>query len=1239
MSNSTLPIREKEEDFKELITNNQVVVVAGETGSGKTTQLPQICFEMGFTQKGKICVTQPRRIAATSTAKRVAEEMGVSVGQKVGYKVRFAEKQNEDTEILFMTDGMLLTELSFDKSLSKYSTLIIDEAHERSVNIDFILGYLRKLLKKRKDLKLIISSATIDTELFSKAFDNAPILEVSGRMFPVEVLYSPIEENGVSYIDKTIEEVEHIIAADLKGDILIFMPTERDILETVDRLSGRKFDNTLALPLFARLTRAQQNRIFSSCRERKIVVATNIAETSLTVPGIRFVIDTGLARIAKFAPNLRTNRLPIEDISQAEANQRKGRCGRVSEGICIRLYSEKDFLTRPEFRVAEIKRLNLASVILTLLNLRLGDIEQFPFLEAPEKRAISDAFSQLYELGATNSHRKLTKLGREMARLPLEPHISRMILQARQEGVVNEIAIIAAGLSIVDPRERPQDAAEAADEMHKKFIDMRSDFLTLLRLWESYNKTLLNLKTQSKMRKFCKEHFLSFNRMREWGDVHKQIVRTLRERKIKGNTSFGDSKENIKVSAIHRAILSGLVSSIAKYNKEIGAYKATRNRTVTLFPGSVLAKKKKRHDWIMAQEIIETSRTFARTVAPIDPRWVEDFIPHLLKKNYGIPYFDAEKGSVLIEEKLLFSGLTIVEGRKRFYGKIDIKKAREIFIQSALIEGNVNQKIPFLEHNLNLYEEVLEEEAKLRTNEFVVTDKELFEWYDKRLPNVASVRDLLGWIRKSKQGNTLFMKKEDLLFSTLPDDTKNFPKSLHIGDNSFPLSYVFEPGKENDGVTVTVPLSEVAFIRSETFEWIVPALWEEKIVYLLKSLPKSTRKKFAPIKENAKRLANAMNFEDKKFTEVLSDVILKEFGITIDPHEFSEENLPDHLKMRVAVVDEKGSIIKETRELDAVKSVNSEVTNKSKSSIKKSLQSQVIKNITNWNFGDLPKQKAISTNKDGITLYGYPALVYKNGTIELHYLSDPHIALNKHRVGVSHLLRMVLKVDLDWTKKDLKFNKKLKMYSSPFGGEAIVKEKVYTIIEEYICRAVENPPTTKANFDTLVEHRKAELIGIAHKSLTILEDTFVYEQQNRDKIKKFLGKNSSKVFVNISSELTADISSYIEQLIEGICPYQLFVNFSRYQKAYGYKIEKAFLNTSQYRKQETIFMPYLDKSFDFLEMYENSSIFKKDTIIEYILMVEEFSILLFAHPNMKPNISVSEKKLENMIEYIEAIKE
>ncbi len=1233
MNIPNLPIREKAKELKELLQNNQVVVVAGETGSGKTTQLPRICLEMGFAKKGKIAVTQPRRIAATSTAKRVAEEESSPLGQKVGYKIRFAEKSSDNTEILFMTDGMLLNELSHDKNLSAYSTIIIDEAHERSLNIDFLLGYLRKLLPKREDLKLIISSATIDTDLFSEAFDNAPILEVSGRMFPVEIIYDPIEEKDTTYIEKTIQSVDQILGADMGGDILIFMPTERDILETVERLKGRKFSNSEILPLFARLTRFQQNRIFESTSRRKIVVSTNLAETSLTVPGIRFVIDSGLARVSRYAPNLRTNRLPVEQISQAEAKQRMGRCGRVAEGICIRLYSEKEFTTMEEYRTAEIQRSNLAGVILTLLNLRLGTIETFPFLEAPEQRSIGDAFSQLYELGAINEKRYLTKMGRFMARLPLEPHISRMILQASTEGVVDAISIIAAGLSVMDPRERPQEQQAEADLQHQKFLDGRSDFLTLLKLWESYHKKLLDLKTQNRMRKYCKEHFLSYNKMQEWGDVHRQIIGITRERKIRGNSEF--TSDNSKVTAIHRSILSGLVSSIAKWDKEAGAYRATRNRLAHIFPGSVLAKKKKRPDWMMAQEIVETSRTFARSIAPIDPRWIEDFVPHLLKRTYGVPYFDAERASVLIEEKLLFSGLTIIEGRTRFYGKIDMKDAKEIFIRQALIEGQMARPLPFLRENLKLMEELTEEEAKLRDKGYLVSEDVIYKFYDEKLPDLASVRDLVGFIKKNRAQKILLLKREDLLIQNLPDTMKDFPNEFALGDKQFPLHYTYNPGAEDDGVTVTVPLGEVAFIKSDTFDWIVPALWAEKVTWLLKSLPKAQRKQFVPANEAALKIAKTMSYSPQGFIPEMIEGIKKSFGITFQPANFSDEKLPEHLKMRIRVQDKKGKVLRESRCFDELIDVNSDLAKNQKGSIEKSLHKAQKKGIKEWDFGNLPQQKEISTSKDGFTLYGYPALSPDNDSVTLIYKTTPEEAIKIHRKGVSKLLEIYLQRKLDWLYKDLKFPKKLKLLTAPLGGEEKIKKRLYEIIKEEIILSPPTPPTTKADFEKLLETKISQLYGVGFTALATLEDVLLQTSENRAKIKKLLTKFSGRSFIILGSELRGEMELYMEQFTEGFFPFPLLIQFNRYMKAFAFRIEKAFLSTAQYRKQEEKLLHYQNRLVELTEKWDKYSSSAHKEIVDYSVMVEEFAIQLFAHPNMKANIPISEKRLDKQLDSIE----
>ncbi|MGD9200249.1 MAG: ATP-dependent RNA helicase HrpA, partial [Chitinispirillia bacterium] len=659
---SILPIHSKKTEILKLLKENQVLIVAGETGSGKTTQLPQFCLDAGFGKTGYIVCTQPRRIAATSTAQRVAEERNTVLGTEVGFRVRFHEKYSGQTRIYFMTDGILLNEIISDGHLSKYQTIIIDEAHERSLNIDFLIGYIKIILTKRPDLKLIISSATIDVSLFSKAFNNAPVVEVSGRLFPVEVIYQPLDLNDLetgnfTYVDAAAQTVKDLVELGDPGDILVFMPTERDIIETVKLLTGKKLYSSLILPLFARLTRFQQNRIFYPSNERKIIISTNIAETSITVPGIRFVIDTGLARISRFVPRSRTNRLPIEPVSQASSDQRKGRCGRIEDGLCFRLYSEEDYFSRRKFNTPEIKRSNIAGVILNMINIKLGDIEDFPFLEPPDKRAIKDGFDQLIELGAINPKKQLTSLGEKMVRLPLEPHISRMIVQAYKENAQREILIISAGLSIGDPRERPEEKIEEAKKIQKQFNASDSDFLTLLRLWDAYQNQWKSLKTQNKMRRFCRDHFLSYNRMNEWNDIYRQIIKILKEvRFLKLNS------KSAHIDSIHRSVLCGIISNIALKKEKTSSYTATKNREIYIFPGSILFKKSPQ--WIMCHEIVETSRVFGRNVAPISPQWIEELAPSLCRSTYSEPFYDPETMYVRVYETVYFFGLPIISKRK-----------------------------------------------------------------------------------------------------------------------------------------------------------------------------------------------------------------------------------------------------------------------------------------------------------------------------------------------------------------------------------------------------------------------------------------------------------------------------------------------------------------------------------------------------------------------------------------------
>jgi len=724
---------------------------------------------------------------------------------------------SKNTEILCMTDGILLSELVNNPKLLGYSTIIIDEAHERSLNIDLMLGYLRKILPARPDLKLIVSSATMDVALFSSAFDGAPVIEVSGRMFPVDIIYDECERGDEgNYVERAVKSVENIADISDDGDILVFMPTERDITETVKKLRGRVGTNhrlpVQILPLFSRLTNVEQNRIFQDTDARKIIVSTNIAETSITLPKIKFVVDTGLVRIAKYAPNLRTNRLPIEEISKAEAKQRAGRSGRVSDGTCVRLYSQKNFDARQDFRQPEIQRLNLAGVILQMLNLNLGDVKNFPFIQAPEPRRIDDAISQLYELGALqfrsatkNDTQQLSEIGKIMAKFPLEPHISRMIIEGKNLGVSKAVAIIAAGLSIVDPRERPTEQTEAADNAHKKFVDIYSDFMSLLKMWSVFHNSFDELKkSQRAMRDYCGEHFLSFNRMREWGDIYEQIADTCKEHDPnfgKADINFEDLNETYRWS-IHRSICAGLLGNIATFDSEKNTYIATKNRSVYIFPGSALAGgKKRKSQWIMAQQITETSRIFARTLGPIDPKWILDFAPNLCKKKYGVPFYDAQSGSVTVCESIIFYGLEIMSGQKRFYGNINAKDARQIFIQSALVEKNTVRKYEFLTRNSDLVN-------KLRT----ISDYDLFEFYDKNIPeNIASDNQLTGLIKRKKGDG----------FLTMENNTgKEYPDFLEVANTKFKLSYCRNFGRDDDGVTVEIPENELPFVDKKIIDKI-----------------------------------------------------------------------------------------------------------------------------------------------------------------------------------------------------------------------------------------------------------------------------------------------------------------------------------------------------------------------------------------------------------------------------------
>jgi len=916
-----LPIVAHRQEIIQAIRASQVVIVAGDTGSGKTTQLPKMCLEAGRGGRKRIGCTQPRRIAAIAVAERVAEELGVQAAL-VGYKIRFKDQTSRNTRLKFMTDGILLAEAHHDGNLFAYDTIIIDEAHERSLNIDFLLGLLKQLLSRRPDLTLLITSATIDTARFAKHFGNAPVIEVSGRAWPVEVRYQPLdpakeEEGEQSYVDQAVQAVCALRQDEGPGDILVFMPSERDILEAVESLTARlgKERGQIApvvLPLFGRLSPGEQKKIFQPVKGQKIVVATNVAETSITVPGIRYVVDTGLARLASYNVRARTSKLPIIAISKASCDQRKGRCGRVGPGVCVRLYAEEDYLNRPEYTPPEILRTNLAEVILRMTSLKLGEPARFPFLDPPSGRAIQDGYALLAELGALDRQRHLTAHGRLMARLPLDPRISRMIIEARDHNALREVTVIAAGLSIQDPRIRPVDKETAADAAHARFAKTPSDFLFLLSLWDAYHATFDKLQSLSRMRKFCVSHYLSFLRMREWRDIHEQISQVLVE-----EPGFAMNIQPASTEAIHRSILSGNLRNIA-VKKEKNLYQTGGGREVMIFPGST--QYGKTGDWLMAGELVETSRLYARTVAGINPEWIEPLAGELCRSSYSEPHWEKGRGQVVAFARISLFGLVIVARRKVNYGLIKPEEARQIFIQSALIEGELKGDYPFLAANTALVAELQDMEDRLRLRRIMVDDQTIFDFYEQRLvPEVRDQRSLNQWLKDPAARYRLIMTADDLR-RQLPETAalEQFPLTLAAGAGELALSYRFVPGEEDDGVTARIPLSLASHLVPELFEWLVPGLLVEKVTFLLKGLPKALRRQLVPVPQTAAEIVRDLSFGRGSLYRALEQVIADSFKLRIAGRDWPVADLPPHLRFRFSLLDGQGEVVTVTRDFNSL---------------------------------------------------------------------------------------------------------------------------------------------------------------------------------------------------------------------------------------------------------------------------------------------------------------------------------
>jgi ATP-dependent helicase HrpA len=1147
-----LPISARHDDIVAAIRSNQVVVIAGETGSGKTTQIPKMCLEAGLGIRAMIGCTQPRRVAAMSISRRIADELGVQWGREVGCKIRFDDRSGSDTYIKLMTDGILLAETQGDPTLADYDAIIIDEAHERSLNIDFLLGHLKNLLAKRDDLKLLITSATIDTVAFSKAFNDAPIIEVSGRTFPVEVVYSPPGDQSGSndpadtdFVDAAARECERLFYETGTGDVLIFLPGERDIRECADLIGGRLGSEAEIIPLFGRLASGDQQRVFAPSSRRKVVIATNIAETSLTIPGIRFVIDSGLARMSRYNARTRTKRLPVEAVSQSSANQRKGRAGRVEAGVCIRLYGEDDFLARPAFTQPEIQRANLAEVILRMKASRLGDIETFPFINPPSPGAISAGYSLLQELGALDAQRELTSLGRDLARLPIDPTLGRMLLQSQHEHATRELLIIAAGLSIQDPRERPLDKRDAADAAHRKFADPRSDFLALLGIWNAVHDQWETLRTQNARRRFCQQHFLSYLRMREWQDLHAQLEGALENLElVKLNES------NANYDAIHRSILAGLLGHVAT-REERNIYKGAGNRMLAVFPGSTLyerqerapkhergrvdprrqppAEKTKQPQWLVAGEIVETSQLFARTLAGIDPHWIVQLAPHLCKITHHHPHWSASAGRVLIEEKTTFHGLEVFH-RKVAYGNLNPADATAIFIRSALVEDDLmppvtanrgeeddddlrtathtapthggNSEPAFMAANRAVREKIENWQTRLRRTA-IDLDRAFFEFYSRHLENVSSLHDLRRVLREnSKPGFLCADEKELTGGKDFNYDPGAFPDAVSVGGQPVPIVYAYAPGEDHDGVTVKLPAALAETASAAMLEWSVPGLREAKIEELLRALPKSLRRDLMPLPPKVTEIVREFHPSGHGFLADLGRFISQRYGVPVTADSWDGDALPAHLRPRIELLGGDRRVIAAGRDLQEVRARIPKLAPKPAADSpawKQALTKWERHGVTAWNFGDLP-EKLTLVEDPAFPLLAWPGLEAEGGAVNVRLFRTRDACRKASAEGWRRLVEIALSKDLAWLEKDLRTLTRLDALYAPIGSSQELRESAFRHLRRYILPQESPTELTGTRFETAVTEARSRIPGSAQKLFDQLGLVLQALQQARARI-------------------------------------------------------------------------------------------------------------------------------------------
>jgi len=1217
-----LPINARRGEIAEAIQQHQVVVVCGETGSGKTTQLPKICLEIGRGLNGLIGHTQPRRIAARATATRIAQELKSELGRHVGFKIRFTDKVTSNSYIKLMTDGILLAETQTDPLLRQYDTILIDEAHERSLNIDFLLGYLKSVLARRRDLKVIVTSATLDAERFSKHFNGAPVIEVSGRLYPIETRYRPWQEKKDGDLNEAIVDAVSEAHREGAGDVLVFLPGEREIREAAEALRKHHPPGLEVLSLFARQSAVEQARVFSGHQGRRVVLATNVAETSLTVPGIRYVIDSGLARVKRYSHRNKVEQLQVEPISRAAASQRAGRCGRVSAGICFRLYDEEDFNKRDAYTEPEILRSSLAGVILRMKSLRLGDVEDFPFLEAPAPRMIADGYNLLAELGALDeANKQLTKVGVELAKLPLDPKIGRMILAAREHGCLREMLVIAAALGTQDPRDRPQEHAATADQAHAKWKDEKSEFLSYLKLWHAADEVWKH-ETTNKQRQWCRQNFLSWLRVREWRDVHAQLMTVCHEHGWKEN-QLAASYE-----AIHKALLTGLLGHIGLISEEDKNYLGARGIRFFIHPGSSLLKKAGR--WIVAAELVETSRLFARCIAKIEPEWLEQVGSHLIRSHIYEPHWEKGPGQVVAWERVTLHGLMLHAKRRVHYGPSDAKLAREILIREALVEGQVGEdwvrKWRFFQHNAKLMKEIQALEHKSRRPDVLVDDELIYAFYDDKLPaGIITLAAFDHWRREAEAANPklLCLEKEQLMRHEAAGITTDaFPPALTHRGQSFKLSYHHDPGAADDGVTLILPLPALNQLPANRCEWLVPGLLKEKILALLKTLQQKYRHRLQPLDEFAGDFCESEHDYDEPLVRALTRAAEEHLAMKLPLDAFRSGELRPHLFMNFRLTDEHGGTLAISRNLAELRAEYRDRVEQAYANAEVSHEAGVgdLSGLTTWTFGALPELMEVKVGAG--TTVGFPALVDMGESVRLTAFDTEEKARTEHRRGMARLFALQLAAQVKAIEK-LPGLRELALQFVALGTEKELKEQLIAVTLERTC-LMDPLPTEESAFATRRDAARGRVLLVAQEILRLLGTLLAEHAVLAKKLAAI-----QKAFPQTCADITAQLAELMPKRFIASTPFERLQHYPRYLKAISLRLEKARSDPARDARLmadwQALGKPWERERNVMLKSGQQGDAF----LDEFRWLLEELRVALFAQ-ELKTSSPVSVKRLQKM---------